>query len=325
MSSPCGSPLYTFATTIEQATSATGEFRAGGTDIQERLRSRVTTGPLIDIFGIEDLNGIAHSDGGTRIGALTSVCAVGSDKRLQHDYPALVLPAQTLATPQTRHSASMGGVLCQRTRCTYFRHPELGCPKKGNSDFCPSREGDHHVGVVFDLGPCVYPHPSSIGCALLTYDATLEVVGRDSLSVVDFFGSGEDVRRDNMLEPGELLTAIRLPPPRKGEKAAYFRQMSREWAEWPLVEVIVRMVIEDDVICDVGIAIGGVANIPLRLVDVEEKLMRGTTSDENLAAAAKLATARCNPLPGTRYKVAMLEASVLEALEQAVAYQGASK
>lgn len=317
MSSRDGSPPYTFATTVEQALAARGEFRAGGTDLQERLRSRVAQGPLIDIFAIDELQGIARTEAGTRIGALTTIAAIGRDADLQRDYPAIVQPAQTLATPQTRHAATLGGVLCQRTRCTYFRHPDLDCPKKGNAKACPSREGDHEFGVVYDVGPCVYPHPSSIGCALLTYDATLDVAGRDApLPIADFFGSGEDFR-DNTLEPGELVTAIRLPPPRGGERGAYFRQMSREWAEWPLVEVVVRMVIENGAISETRIGIGGVANIPLRLTTVEDALIGTSPSEENLAAAASLATATCNPLPRTRYKVPMVEASVLEALERA--------
>lgn len=319
MSNSKESSVYTFATTIEQATAATGEFRAGGTDLQERLRSGIADESLIDIFAIESLQGIEHSDSGTYIGALTTIAVVGADKSLQRDYPALVLPAQTLATPQTRNTASMGGVLCQRTRCTYYRHPQLTCPKKGNSDECPSRKGDHHSGVVFDIGPCVYPHPSSIGCVLLTYEATLVTTERGQLSIADFFGDGSDVRRDNTLEPGELLTGIQLPPPRKGEHAAYFRLMSREWAEWPQVEVVVRLFIEDSLISDIAIGIGGVANIPMRLTEVEERLRGQVATRENFAAAATLSSARCTPLPDTQYKVPMLEASVLEALEQAIA------
>lgn len=132
--------MYTVATSVEQASAATGEFRAGGTDVQEGLRARTTNAPLVDIFGIKGLEGITYAESGVTIGALTTVSAVGTHERLQNDYPALTLPAQTLATPQTRHMATMGGVLCQRTRCTYYCHPMLGCPKKGHADVCASRE-----------------------------------------------------------------------------------------------------------------------------------------------------------------------------------------
>lgn len=309
--------MYTFANTVQQAINATGEFRAGGTDLQERLRSRNAKAPLIDIFGIEGLEGIAYSEDGATIGAMTTVSTVGSHDQMQADYPALTLPAQTLATPQTRNMATMGGVLCQRTRCAYYRHPDLGCPKKGNAEVCPSREGDHEFGVVFDFGPCVHPHPSSIGCALLTYDATIEINGDKTLSVEALYGSGDDVLRDNTLNSGEMITAIHLPPAVKNERAAYVRQMSREWAEWPLVEVVVRLIMDNTIITSARVGIGGVANIPFRLLEVEDLLNGADASDANLANAAKAATQRCKPLPGTQYKVPMVEACVLEALEQA--------
>lgn len=311
--------MYTFATSVQEATAATGEFRAGGTDLQERLRSRNAKAPLVDIFGIEGLGEIVYSDAGVAIGALTTVNAVGVHPRLQLDYPALTLPAQVLATPQTRHVATMGGVLCQRTRCTYYRHPKLGCPKKGNADVCPSREGDHHFGVVFDFGSCVYPHPSSIGCALLTYDATLEINGKESLSVKDLYGDGNDGLHDHTLQSGQMITGIHLPPTVSNERAAYVRQMSRAWAEWPLVEVVVRLIMDNTTIADAKIGIGGVANIPFRLFEVEEALIGKEASEENLTLAAKASTQRCKPLPNTQYKVPMVVASVLEALEQAVA------
>lgn len=307
------------ATSVREALAAAGEYRAGGTDLQERLRSRIAKGPLIDIVGIDGLSDTVRSDAGVAIGALVTVAAIGADKQLACDYPALVLPAQSLATPQTRHMATLGGVLCQRTRCSYYRHPELGCPKNGNADVCPSREGNHHFGVVFDFGPCVHPHPSSIGCALLTYDATVEVNTERSLSIADLFGPGDDGRIDHTLSSGELITAVHLPPAVRGEKAAYFRQMSRAAAEWPLVEVVVRLIMDDKVIVDSKIGIGGVANIPFRLFEVEEALVDVEANEANLVAAARVATRRCRPLPDTRYKVPMVEAAVLEALEQAVA------
>lgn len=311
--------MYTFATSVQEAIAATGEFRAGGTDLQERLRSRNANGSLIDIFGVEGLDDITYADDGVTIGAMTTVSTVGDHPQLQRDYPALTLPAQTLATPQTRHVATMGGVLCQRTRCAYYRHPELGCPKKGNADVCPSRQGDHHLGVVFDIGPCVYPHPSSIGCALLTYDATVQINGAQTLSVADLFGSGKDARSDHTLKPGQMITAIQLPVATQHERASYVRQMSRAWAEWPLVEVVVRLIMDNNTIKDAKVAIGGVANIPLRLTEVEQALIGTEASEESLSRAAKVATERCTPLPDTEYKVPMVEASVLEALEQALA------
>ncbi|MDX1579614.1 MAG: FAD binding domain-containing protein, partial [Gemmatimonadota bacterium] len=211
---------YTRATSVAEATTARGEFRAGGTDLQERLRSQCG-GPgghaLVDLRDVPGLDAIEVGPSGATIGALVRLAEVGAHPGLRAAYPALTLPARELATPQIRSMATMGGVLCQRTRCAYYRHPDLACPKKGNADSCPSRDGFHQRGVCFDFGPCVYPHPSSLGCALLTYDAAVEVAGRGRISVAELYGDGSDPTRDHTLEPGELITRVVLPAPEAGE------------------------------------------------------------------------------------------------------------
>lgn len=314
--------MYTRADSISAAIAATGEFRAGGTDLQERVRSGVTTGALIDVETIPDLDRIETDDGGATLGALVTVADAGRHPRLQENYPALTLPAQTLATPQIRSMATLGGVLCQRTRCWYFRHPDLGCPKKGNADTCPARGGNHHFGVCFDFGPCVHPHPSSIGCALLTYDAELQVAGRGRMPVAELYGDGSDGTCDHTLEPGELITHVHLPAAVAGERASYQRQMSRAWAEWPLVEVVVRLVLRGEVIEHARVGIGGVANIPFRLREVEEALAGKPATREIFEAASRLSIQRAEPLPQTGYKLDMVVGLVLQALESAAADGG---
>lgn len=309
--------MYTNAKTIGEAVAAKGEFRAGGTDIQERLRSRIAANALVDIHAIPNLDRVNFDDNGVTIGALARVADVGRHPLLQQRYPALTLPAQTLATPQIRSMATMGGVLCQRTRCWYYRHPDLGCPKKGNSTACSARAGNHHFGVCFDLGPCVHPHPSSIGCALLTYDAEIEVSGQGRISVADLYGDGSDPTRDHVLDEGELITHVYLPSAAGNERASYYRLMSRAWAEWPLVEVVARLMIDGNTIRDARVGIGGVANIPLRMTDVESALTGRPASQETFKTAARLSIERATPLPQTGYKLDMVVGSVLQALESA--------
>ena len=306
--------MYTKANNIEEVVASGAELRAGGTDIQERLRSGVSGLPIVDIQDVEGLGGIeARDDGGVDVGALVSISQVGEHSGLRAAYPALTLPAQLLATPQARSRGTMGGVLCQRTRCWYYRNPHMGCPKKGNAQECPSREGNHEFGVVFDFGPCVYPHPSSIGAALLTYDATITVTGRGEITVAELYGDGSSYA-DHQLQPGEMITHIHLPAPVAGEQGAYQRLMSRALAEWPLAEVVVRLVINAGTIELARVSIGGVANIPFRLTEVEEALEGKPATDEVIEAAAKRATERARPLPQTGYKVAMVEALVASTL-----------
>lgn len=301
--------MYTKAKTVEDVIGSKAELRAGGTDLQERLRSGVSGLPIVDVQDVAGLDRVTIRDDGVEIGALVTIREVGEHPGLRAAYPALALPAQLLATPQARSRGTMGGVLCQRTRCWYFRNPHLGCPKKGNAEACPSRDGNHDFGVVFDFGPCVYPHPSSIGAALLTYDATLSVAGRGAMTVAELYGDGSALA-DHQLRPGEMITHIHLPAPVARERGAYQRLMSRALAEWPLVEVAVRLVVSDATIALARVAIGGVANIPFRLTEVERALQGAPATDAAIHAAAKRATERAQPLPGTQYKVAMVEALV---------------
>lgn len=292
------------------------EVRAGGTDVMARAKIGRATGPFVDLAEEPGLRGIDwQADGSARIGALTTVAEVASDPRLRAGYPGLTLTAGGLATPQIRAAGTIGGNLLQRNRCWYYRNPAFGCFQTGGEG-CPARDGLHLYSVVVDQSPCVAPHPSSLGMALLAHDARVEVRGRGSLAVADLYGS--DPTRDHLLGPGEVLTAVSLPPPAVGERAAYHRAIARAEAEWPLVEAMARLVVDDaGVVTSVAVAAGGIARVPLRLSEVEDVLAGSRITWAALAEAASLATERCAPLPQTGYKVDLLRDTVLEVLERA--------
>ena len=301
------------------------EVRAGGTDLGERRHSGVSRGPVKDLDHRPELSvvGWGGPDGGATIGALVTIAKLAADARIEAAYPGLAAAAEALATPQIRRVATVGGNLLQRNRCWYFRHPATSCLKKGGTD-CPARSGNHRYGVLFDLGPCVAPHPSTLGTALLAYDAMVATDRRAALSVAEVFGDGSDGTRDHLLDADELLTRVTLPPPVPGEYAAYFRATSRAHTEWPLVEAVVRLRIdqgEGDEIGTVawaGIAVGAVAPVPLRLPRVEAALAGQPVTVAAFAAAATHAAEGANPLPMTGYKSALLVGTVTEALERAV-------
>ena len=306
----------TILTAYDERPDGTGDFvyRAGGTDLQERLRTTGATPHVLDLTGVPGFAGIERDDAGTTIGAGTTVATVA--RELAHDYPALALTAAGLATPQVRAMATVGGNLLQRTRCWYFRHPHTSCFKSGG-DSCPARDGRHLYGNVFDTAPCVHPHPSSLAMALLTYAATVDTTQRDGLSVGDVLGDGSDPRRDHLLADDEVLTRVVLPPPVAGERAAYFRAISRFEAEWPLAEAVCR-VVRDDAgrVTQCGLAIGGVAPTPLRLSAVEDLVVGSTLGDDVVDAAATAATQGASPLPETGYKIELVEGVVREVLER---------
>jgi xanthine dehydrogenase YagS FAD-binding subunit len=287
------------------------ELRAGGTDHMERLELGLAPEHIVDL---RDTAGLSELSG-ARIGARVTVAQIAADPGLRRSYPALALAAGALATPEIRSAATLGGALLQRSRCWYYRHPTLRCLKSGGPS-CLARTGDHLYHACFDLGPCTAPHPSTLGMALLGYDAMIQVTGGRDRAIADLYGNGTSVA-DHQLGPGEVLTEVRLPEPTPGERGGYHRAISRARAEWPLVEVSTRLVLQGDRIELARVTVGGVAPVPLRLQEVERALLGSLAHDEALWQAASRSTERCNPLPMTQYKVSMLPYAVFDALRSA--------
>ena len=308
----------TLATTIDEATQAPGEILAGGTDLVDRRRHLISTGDIIDISKIDGLEAIESTkDGGYSIGAKVKLDTIAHDKNLIEYYPGLAMATGALATPQIRNMATMGGVILQTTRCWYFRHDGFTCYKKGG-DSCPAREGDHRFGVAFDISPCAFPHPSTVGMVLMNYDAQIEINGTETRSIMDVYGNGKDPSSTHTLKQGEILTKVNLPKPVADERASYFRSISRARAEWALVEASVRLVIDDsDTITMAKVAIGGVAHVPMLLPKVNAALEGQKANDETFEAAAKIAIEGANPLPQTQYKIPLIYGTVLETLQRA--------
>lgn len=293
------------------------EYRAGGTDLHARLRRGLVTAPIADVPRTSELAQIQwNPDGSATIGALVTIDTIARDPRLNQAYPALARAAAGLATPQIRTVGTIGGNLLQRTRCPYYRHPSISCYKKGG-DSCPAQTGENPNGVIFDLSPCVYPHASTLGAALLVYDAEVTIEGQGRRSVTALYGDGSDPTRDHLLVPSDLLTQVHLPAP-VAEHAAYFRAICRAEAEWPLVECVVRLGIENGAITWARVAVGGVATIPLRLPVVENVLTGQSATPETLIHAASLASNGTRPASQTQYKVKLLRETVLETLERAL-------
>ncbi len=292
----------------------TAEFLAAGTDLMERRRSGIARGPVNVLRPAADTAGIRwQAEGSAVLGAGVTVATIAADPALKAAYPGLAAAAAGLATPQIRTVATLGGNLAQRTRCWYYRNPHFACLKKGGIG-CPARGGNHLYGVIFDTGPCVAPHPSTLGAALLAYEATVTTTVRAAVPIAGIFGDGHDGSRDNTLATGEAITSVALPPPVTGERAMYDRCTSRAHAEWPLVEAVVRVVRDGDHVHLARIAVGGVAPIPLRLIAAERVLEGAPLTSATITAAVKAACEGARPLPATGYKVALLEALVRDLL-----------
>jgi xanthine dehydrogenase YagS FAD-binding subunit len=208
------------------------------------------------------------------------------------------------ATPQVRNVATVGGNLCQRSRCWYFRNADFSCLKKGG-DTCPAIEGDNRYHAIFGEAKCPTVHASNLGPALVALEATVIVVGPGgarAMSSADFFAT-DDVKRENALKENEVVIAVEVPA---GWKSAYVEVRERQSFDWPLVSVAVA--VKDK---DARVVLGAVAPRPWR-VEAAERALAGGASGEKVAEAA---IAGAKPLSHNAYKVELIKALVPRAIE----------
>ena len=300
---------------LAAATELHGEYRAGGTDLQDRRRHQLPSVrlPVIDLRDLPTFSTITSDT----IGAAATLAEIAAHP-ISRLWPGIGQAFGALANPQIRAVASLGGSLMQGPRCWYYRHADYPCLRKGGAT-CFAREGDHLWHVCFDRTPCVAPHPSTTALALLAYEATvmLQAPGNATPRGVPI---QQFLHTQLELEPGTLITAVSLGTPPANERSAYVRAANRAFAEWALVEACVRLVVSDAGKIEFArVTVGAVAPTPLRLEHVENALLGlGLDDTEALAAAAALATRDAKPLPMTAYKLPLLEGCVLEAIEQAI-------
>ena len=295
-----------------------GEICAAGTDLYARRRLGLSSGPVQDISRMADLQELFKTENGaTQIGALVKIKRLAEYAYIKTNYPALSKAAGGLATPQIRAMATVGGNLLQKNRCWYFRNPAFNCYKNGGNS-CPARSGNHEYGVAFETGPCVAVHPSTLGMALKTYDARVELGDGSIWTMEQLFGDGSNPRIDNQLPEGELVVGIHLPVPTPHEMGGYSRAISRFEAEWAMVECSVRLVIHNQKIATARVGLGAVANFPMTLPKVEEYLLGKKVSEKTFQEAADLARQLANPLPLTEYKLDLIYGTVLDCLTKTV-------
>ncbi|GHO59993.1 FAD binding domain-containing protein [Ktedonobacter robiniae] len=306
-----------FPETVDELARLSGEIRAGGTALHDRRRLGLSHGPLIDLRNIVALENLNLSK--PSIGAMVTLEHLGEHPWIQKNYAALAEAIAHIATPQIRRVATVGGNLLQRNRCWYYREKDLECYKKGG-DHCSARREGQVYDVCWDLGPCITPHPSTLGVVFLAYDAVVQTLKSPGLSIEQLFGDGRSASCDHYLPASDILCAVELPPP-VPEVSGYRRVSDRTFAAWPLIEMVVRLQGEQ-YISHAHIAVGGIASVPVRLAWVEDFLTGQPLEQMVFSRAADLAA---DPIVATelvassKYKLVLLK-NCLQALLQTCAH-----
>lgn len=289
----------------------------GGTDLLVTIEERLTSPrAVVDVRALAEALGIgATTDGGLRVGAAMRLADIADDVRVRERYPALALACEQVGTPAIRAMATLGGNLCQRPRCWYFRRG-VACHKHGGTS-CPAHDGENQYLAILDGGPCWMVHPSDPAVALVALDATIEVAGpagRRDVAIADFFPlPSERMDRETVLADGELVTGVRLPADAGGGRQRYMKLMQRD--AWDFALVSLAAVRRTD--GEVRLVLGGVAPRPYRVYgSVEEEVTTPNLDEETIAGLADRALLDAEPLGKNGYKLELAASLLREAIRE---------
>src|SRR2546428_4810514 len=294
------------------------EILAGGTDLLSLMKNYVVTPKrVVNIKGLRELSGIRATPAGIHIGALMTLEELRTSQPM-HEYPALAQAAAGVTSPQIRNMGTVGGDLCQRPRCWYFRSGFglLARDESGRS-LVPQGENRYHA-ILGNDGPAYFVNPSSLAPALVALGAKLRLYGpkgQREVSVEDFFVIPKsDGERENVLQPNEVLAQIVIPPSSRGLRSATYEVRQKTALDWPLAAAAVAVKIEAGKVTAGRIVLGHVAPIPWQAKDAAKELT-GKAITENVAAdAGKAAVQGAKPLSQNGYKVKLAQVAVKRAL-----------
>lgn len=313
---------YVKAGSVAAAIKALGTkgavLHAGGTDLLGCARDEVfPVERVVSISGIKELKGVAAKpDGGLRIGALATIAEIAAHPVITEKYTVLSQAAGEVASPQLRNQGTIGGNLCQRPRCWYFRG-DFHCARKGG-DMCYAVSGDHQYHAVFGGGPCFFVHPSDTAVALMALQAQIMIAGTAGSRLVNigefFVSPDKNIQKENILAANEIVTEIHLPPVAGKTLGSYRKIRARRAWDFALASVGLVLQVENQTVSRARIVLGGVGPYPWR-VEAAEKVLIGKKIDNALAAAAgKAAIGGASPMPENGYKVQMVQGAVEESL-----------
>jgi xanthine dehydrogenase YagS FAD-binding subunit len=296
---------------------------AGGQDLLTTMKdytSRPTR--LVNLKNIRGLDRISLNTRGLTIGALVTLTELEEHAGVRKSFPGLAEAANSIATPQIRNLGTVGGNLCQRPRCWYFRLEEVICLKKGGEE-CYAANGENKYNAIIGGGPSFIVHPSDLAPMLLALGARVTVNGATGKRVIPldkFFTlpSEGDIRRENVLKNDDIITEIFVPASPLAAKSTYLKFKERDSLDFALASAAVAVQLASNrAVKDARIVLGGVAPIPWRVPAAEKFLIGKNLRPDVLAEAGKIALAEAQPLEKNAYKVPLAQALVRRALSKA--------
>ncbi len=292
---------------------------AGGLDSFDWLKDRIKKPKvLVDLSGVEELKGIRASGDGVEIGAMTTLTEIASHPAIQRDYNVLAQAVELVASPQIRNQGTIGGNVSQDTRCWYYRGGWPCYRAGGDICYADTPVGRNREHAIFGANRCVAVHPSDSAPALIALDAKFMIQTPKGERVVDaedyFVGPEMDITRLNILGPGDLLTAIRIPGTWAGAKFYFEKVRDRNVWDFPLMNVASAMKLSGNTIDEIRIAVNAVAPRPMRLKAVEEAVRGKPATADTGELAGKIAVQGAVPLQFNGYKIPLMRNLVKRAI-----------
>lgn len=303
---------------IRHLSAGNARAHAGGSDLLGCLRDGVfDTAKVVSLAELADLRGIREApNGSVRIGALTTIAEVARNPVIRRQFAALAEAASVVASPQLRNQATLGGNICQKPRCWYYRG-EFNCLRKGGGT-CYAAAGENHFHCILGGGPCYMVNPSDIAPALVALDAVVRIVGPEGTRTVlveEFHvPAGRDFRRETVLEPGEVVTEILLPQPSLAVYSSYRKVRGRGSWDFAVAGVALVLTFRDDLVHSARVVLSGAAPVPWRCRETEEVLTGRRIDGATAARAAEAAMANARPLRHNGYKIPLFRGLIEEQL-----------
>jgi xanthine dehydrogenase YagS FAD-binding subunit len=318
---------YTAPQSTQQAIGLLGhnweqaQILAGGTDLLALMKDDVESPKrVVNIKQIPGLDGIQYNaTGGLRIGSLTKLAEVADNADVRRNYPMLAYAFDEAASPQIRYLATVGGNLCQRPRCWYFRNGFGLLAMKDGKSLVVEGDNRYHA-IIGNEGAAKFVTPSTLVPALIAHNAKIRIVGpagQRELDLVKFYRTPQsENEREQDLKPNEVLTEI-IVPPAKGAKTAQYEVRQKQAFDWPLSLASVALWMDGNTVREANIILGAVAPVPWVSREAAQALVGKSITEQTANAAGEAAVSIAKPLSRNGYKVQLTRVAVKRAILQA--------
>ena len=315
-------------TSVDDAVALLDEHRedawvlAGGLDSFDWFKDRILRpSVVVDLGGITSLRGVRTTNDGLEIGAMTPLSEIVAHPEIVENYSLLVEAAELVASPQIRNQGTIGGNLNQDTRCWYYRDGWTCYRAGGNICYADTPASMNREHAILEADRCVAVNPSDTAPALIALDAQMVIQSSSGERVVSaeefFIGPSTDITRMSVLQPGDLLTTIRVPATFAGAHFYFEKVRDRQVWDFPLVNVASAILANNGIIEEARIAVNGVAPRPLRMTAVENAVRGESLDDTTAERVSELAVRGAKPLRHNAYKIPLMRNLVKRSIQRA--------